>query len=357
MQKFERWRDFVESLTWQKGSLNGAENEAFIRACGLSVDKQTAVAVVAEKIRLAGDTPKFHKLDREFDSAHYYVNHQLYEGSGWNGAHRDEPKAEYEPKYLEAFVAGFNEVVDDAYLEARSQFTCWNRTPAGFLHKIFKPSESAWVTTNDRSSEGLIWAHEGPIQNLAELNHLATGRFGVWFLSNPIDGRVHAVQRLATEYNPKGLSFRCAECVTDWRHAVLETDEAPNDLWLKALVLLELPIVAIYHSGKRGPHALVNLGAHSPLHWKELVAPHRSHLVRLGACPDTLTPLRLTRLPGCIRGETRRLQQLLYLSPDAETTPIAQRPIREGPLAVWARQAMALRAAATIYPDLKYPPL
>jgi len=52
-------------------------------------------------------------------------------------------------------------------------------------------------------------------------------------------------------------------------------------------------------------------------------------MIRLGACDGSLTALRLSRLPNCVRGETGKLQQLLYLSPDADSTPISQRPIRK----------------------------
>jgi hypothetical protein len=189
----------------------------------------------------------------------------------------------------------------------------------------------------------LIWTHDGLVQNLSELNHLQAGRFGVWFLSNPIDGVPHAIERLKSETNNEGVSFRAIECVTAWRHVVLESDCAPVKLWLKALVLLELPIIAIYDSGGRAPHALVRLGASSLEDWHALLAPYLEHLMRLGACAKTLSPLRLTRLPNCTRSQTGRFQQLLYLAPNAEGTPIASRPLREDSLAVWTRYLAAAR--------------
>jgi hypothetical protein len=255
----------------------------------------------------------------------------------------NKPKPVYDPDHLKQFTEGLADSVDAEYLEIRSQFTCWNRFPAGFLHKVFREGESVWVTTKDSSRDGLIWTHDGPVQNLAELNQLKSGHPGVWFLSNPIDGKEHQADRLVSEFNPDGTSFRCTECVADWRHLVIETDCAPAHLWLKALVLLELPIVAIYHSGGRGPHALVNLGASSVEQWHALLEPHRHHLIRVGACPGTLTPLRLSRLPNCTREETGQLQALLYLASDADGTPIARRPLREDPFAVWIRYLQAAR--------------
>jgi hypothetical protein len=256
---------------------------------------------------------------------------------------RTTTKASYDPVYLQKFTAKLTDSIDDEYLEARSEFTCHNRSPAGFLHKVFSPGESVWVTSNALSREGLIWTHDGSGQDLSELDHLRAGQLGVWFLSNPIDGAPHQLDRLRSQFNPDGISFRATECITDWRHAVLETDCAPASLWLKALALLELPIIAIYDSGDRGPHALVRLGASSLEAWYAAIAPHLEHLACLGACPKTLTPLRLTRLPNCVREQTGRLQQLLYLAPNADGRPIAKRPVREDSLTVWERYLVASR--------------
>jgi hypothetical protein len=185
------------------------------------------------------------------------------------------------------------------------------------------------------------------VQDLTELDHLRNGRPGVWFLSNPVDGQPHRLERLRSQFNAEGISFRASECITDWRHAVLETDDAPEELWLKALALLPLPIVAIYHSGKRGAHALINLGAKTPKEWHQRLAPHREHLQRLGACSGTLKPVCFSRLPNCMRGQTKRLQQLLYLAPDADGTPIAKRPAREDPSAAWDRLRRARAFCST----------
>jgi hypothetical protein len=77
--------------------------------------------------------------------------------------------------------------------------------------------------------------------------------------------------------------------------------------------------------------------------WHAALAPHLEHLVRLGACVKTLTPLRLTRLPNCMREQTGRVQGLLYFAPNADGTPICLRPLREDPLAVWMRYLAAAR--------------
>jgi hypothetical protein len=353
------WFAFISGLDWRKGELNHAENEAFIRAVSLGIDQNTAIETVAGKIRDAGDMPKYQKLEREYESACFYAGHEAPKGhprwsKGAWAKHDAEPDAAFDLAYLEKFTAPLTESVDAAYLEARSQYTCWNRTPAGFLHKIFQPGERVWVTPNEVSRDGVIWTHDGPGQNLADLDCFISGYAGVWFLSNPIDGVEHQADRLRSPYNPEGVSFRCLEAITSWRYAVIETDHAPEALWLKALMLLDLSIVAIYHSGGRGPHALVDIGADSSAEWHDLLSPYREHLIRLGACPGTLTPLRLTRLPACVRGQTGQLQQLLYLTPDADG-PICRRSPREDDLAVWERWISAARFGRSDNDDLKGP--
>jgi hypothetical protein len=159
----------------------------------------------------------------------------------------------------------------------------------------------------------------------------------VWFLSNPVDGEFH--------WNPRKQknSRRSEESVTSWRYAVLESDKAPSHLWLKALVQLPIPIAAIYTSGKRSVHSLVRVDATSKVDWDSMVCGELAPLlVPLGACSGSLSAVRLTRLPNCIRGQTGRLQQLLYLDPDPDGEPIIESLPREAPGAAQGRWECAL---------------
>jgi len=137
------------------------------------------------------------------------------------------------------------------------------------------------------------------------------------------------------------------EAITSWRYGLIESDQAPRDLWRKAVVQIPLPIVAIYESGGRSDHVLVRFDAQSKEHLDELLAQHETGLVTLGACPGSLTARRLSRLPNCVRGETGKLQRLLYLRPDADNTPIYKIPPREDELAVWVRYLQAARLGKT----------
>jgi hypothetical protein len=141
---------------------------------------------------------------------------------------------------------------------------------------------------------------------------------GAWFLCNPVDGASHFNARLAKD------SRRSMESVTAWRHAVLECDHEPKEtwlpIWLKILVQLTLKIISITDSAGKSVHALVRVSCDSKAAWDEFKREQLLPLVKLGACDGSLSAVRLTRLPNCYRGD--RLQELLYLAPDAGGTPI-----------------------------------
>lgn len=172
------------------------------------------------------------------------------------------------------------------------------------------------------------------------------GKEGIWFLSNPVTGNWDVV-------NDKGerkYGRRSWQNVTTFRYAVLESDTAPEDLWLRALVKLPLPIVAMYSSGGKSIHALVRVDAGSKIQWDEIVRGKNDRtrtrgmglidlVCPLGADPAALTAVRLTRAPYCYREGTQprgaayvrydppRLQELIYLNPMRLNAPLDWRSI------------------------------
>jgi hypothetical protein len=118
------------------------------------------------------------------------------------------------------------------------------------------------------------------------------------------------------------------EALCAWLYLLIETDVAPIPLWRKAVVQWPLPIVAIYESGGSGDHVLLRINAQSKEDFDRKSAQYDPELIRLGACPGSVTARRLSRLPNCMRGQTGRLQRLLYLRPDADGTPICKIPPR-----------------------------
>jgi hypothetical protein len=333
----QKWLDYVGRLEWRArtasrgGTLDRSGFLALVRACSLRVPMVDAIVATAERIHAAGGLPDAHKLARQASRAYQQVI------SGSTGlpvprASKPRVKAEYDPETLEQFGGrlGFN--VTPEWLRERSPLRPEALTPGGFLRFLLKPGEKALVFDRFRSQGCQVWTHPGPAGDVNELNYLQDGCEGVWFLNNPIDGQWRDIDRLKRPNNPTGRSRRAEENVTSWRYCVLESDDAPKDQWLNALVQLPLPIVSITDTGNdSGPHALVLVNATSKPHWDEIVREGMGpQLTTLGADFGTMTAVRLTRLPNCMRGQTGRLQRLLYFDPEPDSRPLCSKPVLWG---------------------------
>ena len=115
--------------------------------------------------------------------------------------------------------------------------------------------------------------------------------------------------------------------VARFDYVLVESDILPLDLQRNLLGCLAIPIAALIDSGGKSIHAIVRVGAADATDYKEKVATLFKFLVKVGADPNTKNPGRLTRLPGAIReGEKsgRRRQELLFLNPAADGTPIIE---------------------------------
>ena len=88
-----------------------------------------------------------------------------------------------------------------------------------------------------------------------------------------------------------------------WRYMLLESDEATAREWLAALVQMPLRIAAIYSSGRRSIHALVQVDAGSKTEWDEMAGQLRPFFMVLGGDRKAMKAVQLSRLPGCYRGQ------------------------------------------------------
>jgi hypothetical protein len=227
------------------------------------------------------------------------------------------PKAKFENQKLKSFAARWRPHISTAWLADRSVIDPFRLSAGDFLSALYSPSEYVLVFTNQKSQGDAVW----PRDKLP-----ASSPDGVWFLIQPVDGKVYPNPRsLDKEGNPKP-SRRSEESVTSWRFLVLESDEADPRDWLAAIAQLFLPIAAIYTSGKRSIHALIRLDAASISEWRDFSSSViKPILVKLGADVQVVaSSVRLSRLPGCLRGP--HLQKLLYLNPAPEVKPICALP-------------------------------
>lgn len=138
-----------------------------------------------------------------------------------------------------------------------------------------------------RAHAARIWDYALPANQIDphELDEVIRPQdgLGTWFLCNPVTGEATSVPRLASERNPLGQTFRAEECLTNYRYMVVESDSAPTELWLRALVQLPLPISSVVASGGRSLHALVRVDACSREEWNATKARIAPALVTLGA--------------------------------------------------------------------------
>jgi hypothetical protein len=183
-----------------------------------------------------------------------------------------------------------------------------------FLESIYDPDEQAVIFNRYKSQGAGIWRRGVSLAQFAR-THWAEG---AWFLCNPVDGQYHWNPRMEKD------SRRSQESVTSFRYAVLECDQKPKEkwlpVWLKILVQLPLAIVAITDSAGKSAHALVRVACDSKDAWDKFKVEYLCPLITLGADDGALSAVRLTRLPQCWRGDRR--QELLYLNPAADGTPI-----------------------------------
>jgi hypothetical protein len=313
----EIWLEYVESLLWQKGNLDLASYDAFLRAASLGVSAAGAIQEVAERIRTSGDHPRPGKLEQQWRRAAEHVK-----------ANPDVPiipavqRPTFNPERAKQIAERVPPSVDMAWLKRHSPLPTWI-TPAEYLSAVFPLGEQVLVFSNQRSQGDKLYENRSLRVERNALDSFVSGHeAGVWFLSNPVDGLYHD--------NPRqgGQSRRSQESITAWRYAVLECDHKPKEtwlpIWLRILVQLPLPIVSITYSGDKSLHALCRVDTQSKEAWDQIVRGRLlGRLVPLGADGQALTAIRLTRLPNCCRANS--LQQLLFLNPRATSEPIFQK--------------------------------
>ena len=234
-------------------------------------------------------------------------------GQAYNPSYKATPRVEFEPYNPEllAEVAGRVpfEVTDD-WLAEVSPESVMDVTPGAFLDALFLPGENVWCGKHN-ADQGDLYRVGDSSSAANMIEYFKHSREGAKYLINPIN-----VQEI-------NGSIRSEPNLTGFRHLLIESDEAPRDLWLAMVVQMHAPILALIDSGRRSTHAVIRLTATNKAEFLEQANYYRRQLIPLGADKNAGNkPLQLTRLPGVVRQETRKLQRLLYLAPNADGQPI-----------------------------------
>jgi hypothetical protein len=203
------------------------------------------------------------------------------------------------------------------WLWERSPMLPETQNPVSFLSRLYRPGEMVHAFDKMDGIEGKHprWSItiSNPMDCCVPVEMREGGRFqsGVWFLCNPVDGKWHPNPRQNDE-----PSCRSEESVTAFRYVVCESDVAPADLWLGFVVQVPACVAAIYTSGSRSIHTLIQIDARSKAEWDAITGQWKRPLKVLGGDAGCLSAVRLSRLPGCARPEKNGFQKLLYLAPN-----------------------------------------
>ena len=270
-----------------------------------------------------------HKIKSAASTAHTSPRGHLLgdeaDGRQWSKAGGQKVVLPPKPKFHKSVLARIANMVADikdviGFIAKRSPVPVGGLDSASVLRHLYPrgAGDKILVFTEMKSQGQFLWGAERSRD--VQQRHLPIGKEGVWFLPQPVSGEFYPNPRC--DGKP---SRRSEESVTAWRYAVLESDEADADEWLRCLVQMPLRIASICESGKRSIHVLVQLDATSKSDWDRLMGPIKPVLITLGADRGALTAVRLSRLPQAMRGE--RSQRLLYLNPKPSGQPIIQQQI------------------------------
>lgn len=310
----EKWTHYLDTLNWGSGYRDKSGYDACLRAASLGIDLQTAQQEIVRRIQVSGVNPDVVKLAQQARRAYEYVTQHPCDCDISLPA---QARPEFDREILRR-VAEKTAHVNKEWLKGHSPIPVSTCTASQFLNSLYKEGEKVLLFVNLLSQGDVVYTigestHSDPPQRGAD---------GVWYLTNPVSGEYRDNPRLQKP------SRRSEEAITSWRYAVLECDHEKdhpgvNKDWLSVLVQLPLCIAAIYTSGGKSIHALVRLDASSKADWDQQIQAMKPILVPLGADPQAMTAVRLSRLPQCYRGE--HLQELLYLDPNPSCTPIVAR--------------------------------
>jgi len=183
------------------------------------------------------------------------------------------------------------------------------KVEAGDVLRALFPEGKTILFTDMLSQGQLVWSPKTDDEDVVRLGR--TNTEGAWFLLNPVTG----------DWVPRaeGKPTRRSESsVTAYRHVLIEADNVPLEEWLTILRGVTLPIVSVTLSGNASAHAIVRVEAKDRDEWLAAANRIADVVVPLGADPNAITAVRLTRLPGVTRKDTGKEQKLIWFNPDAE---------------------------------------
>ena len=164
----------------------------------------------------------------------------------------------------------------------------------GFVMQSFLKEDKKYVPANSGSYTETAQKLIDSLKKHKDIG-LAFGDYnkeaGAWIRFNPLDGQ--------------GVKDRN---VTDYRFALIESDNIEPGKQLDIIKKLELPVAVLVHSGNKSLHAIVHIDADTFDEYRRRVEYLYSVCEKNSLPVDTndRNPSRLSRLPGCERGKKKQ---------------------------------------------------
>jgi len=177
--------------------------------------------------------------------------------------------------------------------------------------KALFPGEKTILFTDQMSQGQRVWDEVVLPEDVDRLGR--TNTQGAWFLLNPVSGDY-------AEREGAKPSRRSEATISAYKHVLVESDNVNLGDWLAILRQLDLPIVCVTLSGNASAHAIVRVSADNRDEWVAAAKKIADLVVPLGADPNAITAVRLTRLPGVVRKDNGNEQRLIWFNPEAVPT-------------------------------------
>ena len=246
-------------------------------------NKPVTAGTIVQMAKDQGWVPKQYVSDKESKELDWddiignKDEHVIIDRNWIEGQDVTEPSDNWDPvgqlvKYLETLFEASENV---GYVTAS-----WEKTDEKGTRWL--PQKGNWDRTAGQLIEALNHCNGDICSVLGDYREEA----GAWIRFNPLDG--------------KGCKN---ENVTDFRYALVESDDMPIDQQHAIYRELELPIACLVHSGKKSLHAIVRIEAGTYDEYRKRVDYLYNVCKKNGLKVDNQNrnPSRLSRMPGIIR--------------------------------------------------------
>lgn len=268
---------------------------AFETAAAWEIPVDEAEEEIREEVVRQGSKPDDHQI---------WLARETYFSAPWGRSRRRE---KYQPvgsgDFAEIVHESFDFFAPEIILQRASIVDPRKADLQTILGALYAPGEKVLIFRSKKGQGSCLYEIGDQVPD-----ELPTqSEEGPQFIINPVDGDYHLSGKRGKR------SRRGVAAVTSFRYILLRTRSFYYTEWLKSLIMLPLPIAAIYRSGRNSIHALLRVDASSKSDFAAVRARLLPILDTIGADCDVTGAAQLSWLPTAYRGEIE--QELLYLNP------------------------------------------